>query len=167
MNKEFLRSCFNLILEKCNGDNSSDRDIIDFANGQSIDKSFIENEYEKYIDLQNKIDDFIEENDLDDTSSNDIKFVEENIPESKNYLRYNQACLIDFKDYIIKIVEDKLDSVRTAKMIFSKNGNGFLTTKIAIPVPWTKKMNLTEDNRECLLEFKDNNTIIIKKLKND
>ena len=163
MNKEFLKKCFNLVLEKCHRDNSSDEDIIDFENGQSIDKSFIENEYEKYIDLQNKIDDYIEENDLDDTSLNDIKIVEENIPESKDYLRYNQACLIDFEDYIVKVVENELDKVRVAKMIFSKNGNGFLTTKIAIPVPWVKEMNLTEDDRECILEFKDNQIIIKKR----
>ena len=167
MNKEYLRKCFNLILEKCDGDNSSDKDIIDFKNGQSIDKTFIENEYEKYIDLQNKIDDFIEENDLNDTSLNDIKLVEKSIPKVKDYLKYNQACLIDFEDYIIKIVENKLDIIRIGKMLFGKNGNGFLTTRISIPVPWVKKMNLTENDRECLLEFKDNDTIIIKKLKNN
>ena len=75
---------------------------------------------------------------------------------------WNQACLMDFPNYMSLKIENMLSNVRVAKMIFSKNGNGFLTTKIAIPVPWIKEMNLTEDDRECILEFKDNQIIRTK-----
>ena len=96
------------ICEKCYGDNSSNENFIDFKNGQSIDKNFIENEYNKYLDLQNKIDDFIEENDLDDTNDNDIKKVEQAIPECKEFIMYNQAVLIDFKNYVVKVIENEI-----------------------------------------------------------
>lgn len=163
MNKDLLERYFNQILAMTKGDNTSNRDIIDYENGQSISKNEIESEYYKYLDLQRKIDDYIEENDLDDTNQEDIKQVINQFPEVEELLLWNQACLIDFPNYMSIKIEHMLSNVRVAKMIFSKNGNGFLTTKIAIPVPWVKKMNLTEDDRECILEFKDNQIIIKKR----
>lgn len=163
MNKDLLERYFNQILAMTKGDNTSDSDIIDYENGQSISKDEIESEYYKYLDLQSKIDDYIEENDLDDTNQEDIKQVIKQFPETEGFLLWNQACLVDFPNYMSLKIEHMLSNVRVAKMIFSKNGNGFLTTKIAIPVPWVKEMNLTENDRECILEFKDNQIIIKKR----
>lgn len=53
---------------------------------------------------------------------------------------------------------------RKANIIFSKNGNGYTTTKITLPVPWIENLDLTPENKEVLLELK-NNEIIIKKIK--
>lgn len=51
---------------------------------------------------------------------------------------------------------------REAKIIFNKNGNGYLTTKITIPVPWVRDMDLNEENRNVKIEY-FNKTITIKK----
>lgn len=51
---------------------------------------------------------------------------------------------------------------RKANIIFGKNGNGYTTTKIALPVPWIEKINLTPENREVIIKL-ENNEIIIKK----
>lgn len=52
--------------------------------------------------------------------------------------------------------------IRDANIIFNKNGNGYLSTKIAIPVPWIKAMGFNTDNKGAILEF-DKDKIIIKK----
>lgn len=51
---------------------------------------------------------------------------------------------------------------RRANIIFNKNGNGFLSTKIALPVPWVKNLKFDENNKNAIIEF-DKNKIIIKK----
>ena len=51
---------------------------------------------------------------------------------------------------------------RKANIMFNKNGNGNLTTRISLPVPWIKEMELDENNREVVIEF-ENNEIKIKK----
>lgn len=167
MNRDYLEKCFNKILEATKGDNTSDRDIIDYQNRISISKDDIENEYEHYLELQDKLDDYIEENNLDDTNKEDIKNIEETLPEIKNYLQYNQAVLIDFEDYMIKIIEEKLDNVRKANMIFNKNGNGFDTTKITIPVGWAKKLGFTRENKSGILILKDDEIVLRKDYKNE
>lgn len=53
---------------------------------------------------------------------------------------------------------------RKANIIFSKNGNGFTTTKITLPVPWVESLNLTPEDKEVIIELK-NNEITIKKNK--
>lgn len=51
---------------------------------------------------------------------------------------------------------------RNANMIFNKNGNGFDTTKITIPVVWAKELGFTKDDKTAILKF-DSNKIIIEK----
>ena len=51
---------------------------------------------------------------------------------------------------------------RNANMIFNKNGNGFDTTKITIPVVWAKELGFTKDDKTAILKF-DGNKIIIEK----
>lgn len=51
---------------------------------------------------------------------------------------------------------------RKANIMFNKNGNGNLTTRITLPVPWIKDMGLNENNREVLIEY-NNEKITIKK----
>ena len=51
---------------------------------------------------------------------------------------------------------------RKANIMFNKNGKGYTTTRITLPVPWIKEMGLNEFNKEVLIEY-DNNKITIKK----
>ena len=53
---------------------------------------------------------------------------------------------------------------RKANILFNKNGKGFLTTRITLPVPWIKDMGLSQDDREVIIEY-DNDKITIKKEK--
>ncbi|MBP3801065.1 MAG: hypothetical protein J6I85_03405 [Clostridia bacterium] len=57
---------------------------------------------------------------------------------------------------------DECDYIRNVNMIFSKNGNGFVTTKITIPVPWAKELGFTEDNKTAKLTLEDKKIIIEK-----
>ena len=54
--------------------------------------------------------------------------------------------------------------VRNANMIFNKNGQGFVTTKITIPVTWAKALKFSKENKlgHIILDVK-NERIIIKK----
>ena len=53
---------------------------------------------------------------------------------------------------------------RKANILFNKNGKGFLTTRITLPVPWIKDMGLSQDDREVVIEY-DDDKITIKKEK--
>ena len=58
--------------------------------------------------------------------------------------------------------KEKNDAIRKANILFNKNGQGCLTTRITLPVPWIKNLGFTENDRQAIIEFK-NNEIIIKK----
>lgn len=50
------------------------------------------------------------------------------------------------------------------KISFNKNGNGSLTPKVALPKKWTDKMNITLEEREIEVQFREDiNEIIIRK----
>ena len=51
---------------------------------------------------------------------------------------------------------------RKANVMFNKNGKGFTTTRITLPVPWIKDMGLNETNKEVIIEYEDKK-ITIKK----
>lgn len=54
--------------------------------------------------------------------------------------------------------------VRNARMLFNKTGQGFTTTRITIPVPWTKALNFEKEDRQGhLILDAENKRIIIKK----
>ena len=161
MKREQLLKYFENIKIRTKGDNSSDHEIIDYENGQSISLSEIENEYNNYLDLQDEIDDYIEENDLDDVSDRD-KIVKHFVNIDENLFKFNQAVLEDFDDYMIAKINNNNENIRKANIIFGKNGNGFISTKITIPVPWTKELGFTENDKSAIIELK-NNQIIIKK----
>ena len=52
---------------------------------------------------------------------------------------------------------------RKVKMMFSKNGQGFDTTRITIPVPWARELGFTSEDREGILEIENNEIILRKK----
>ena len=52
---------------------------------------------------------------------------------------------------------------RIANIIFSKNGNGFLTTKITLPVGWVKELGATPDNKEVIIVSNGKKIEIMKK----
>lgn len=53
---------------------------------------------------------------------------------------------------------------RLAKVQFSKNGQGYRTTRIALPIPWIDALGISNDNRDVHLLFdKENKEIIIRK----
>lgn len=54
-----------------------------------------------------------------------------------------------------------MKEIRNVNVSFGKNGNGFTTTRITLPVPWIRKMGFTENNKEAIIEF-DGKQIIIK-----
>lgn len=106
MKREKLLNYFEKIKELTAGNNLSDSSIIDYENGMSISLDELEEEYEKYIKLQDKIDDYIEENDLDDVINKDqIKNHFSRINE--NCFKFNQAVLKDFVDYMTIIINDR------------------------------------------------------------
>ena len=41
-----------------------------------------------------------------------------------------------------------MKEIRNVNVSFGKNGNGFTTTRITLPVPWIRKMEFTENNKE-------------------
>ena len=51
---------------------------------------------------------------------------------------------------------------RTTKILFAKNGNGYTTTRITLPVPWIKEMGFDDADRTATLKF-DGKKIIINK----
>lgn len=54
---------------------------------------------------------------------------------------------------------------RKANIIFNKNGRGFPTIKITLPVGWIREMGFTENDREAVIEFKDKEIKIKKEIK--
>lgn len=105
MKKELLDKYFNKIREITRGDNTSDSDIIDYLDGSSISKSEIEEEYYRYLELNNNINDYIEENDLDDIK--DMKKIAEHFNLDEKYFFIGQAALIDFVDYMKIKIENR------------------------------------------------------------
>lgn len=55
---------------------------------------------------------------------------------------------------------------RKMRIIFGQDGRGGVNSKVAIPITWLRKMEITPENREVILEFnEENNEITIKKQK--
>lgn len=101
MKNQDLKNYFNKIKEGTDGNNSSDTDIIDYKNGESIHISDIEKEYYNYLDLVDNIDIYIESNDLDDVfDADEIKKHFADTVDEDLFL-FNQACLKDFVDYMV------------------------------------------------------------------
>ncbi len=164
MKMEDLKRYFEKVKAGTNGDNSSNSDVIDFENGKCIDIYEFEQEYYKYKDLEELIDDYIEDEDLDSVS--DEKQIKKHFANeiSEDLFLYNQGLLKDFVDYMITKINNENKNIRKAKVIFSKNGDGYTTTKITLPVPFVKKLNVTEEDRDVFIEIKDNEIIIKKYL---
>lgn len=55
------------------------------------------------------------------------------------------------------------ENKRVLKITFTKAGNGGRTTRLTLPVKWIDELNVSMDDREVLVELK-NNKIIIQKL---
>jgi hypothetical protein len=54
---------------------------------------------------------------------------------------------------------------RKANIIFNKNGQGFTTIKITLPVGWIREMGFTENDKKAVIEFKDKEIKIKKETK--
>lgn len=55
---------------------------------------------------------------------------------------------------------------RKLNVSFAKTGNGYLTTRVALPITDLRDMGVTEKNREIIYYYdKENEQIIIKKAK--
>ena len=55
---------------------------------------------------------------------------------------------------------------RKLNVSFAKTGNGYLTTRVALPITDLRDMGVTENNREIIYYYdKENDQIIIKKAK--
>lgn len=51
---------------------------------------------------------------------------------------------------------------RNAKISYGKNGNGFTTTRITLPVPWLKKLGFNQYNKYAIIELNENEITIRK-----
>ena len=51
---------------------------------------------------------------------------------------------------------------RTTRVQFGKNGQGYVTNRITLPVPWVKELGITEDEREVKIILEDDKIIIEK-----
>lgn len=51
---------------------------------------------------------------------------------------------------------------RKAKVLFNKNGNGYTTTRITLPVPWIQELDLNPEDRDVKITLKDKKIIIEK-----
>lgn len=71
MKNEDLKRYFNKIKEGIGGNNVSNSEIIDYANGKSIDIKQIEDEYYKYKELEEEIDNYINDEYLDSVNDSD------------------------------------------------------------------------------------------------
>lgn len=161
MKTELLRKYFKKILEGTNGNNSSNSDIIDYENGTSISIAEIEEEYKKYIDLQEEIDEYIENNYLDNVL--DKEAIKKHFSEiDEDLFEFNQAILKEFDEYMIIKINKNNKNIRKANLMFNKNGNGSTTTRISIPVPWAKELGFTEGNKTAIIKLMKDE-IIIKK----
>lgn len=58
-----------------------------------------------------------------------------------------------------------MKEVRKVNIIFSRNGQGSVTTKISLPVPFVRELGITEENREAII-YLENKKIIIEKGEN-
>lgn len=152
MKRDLLLKYFENIKEKTNGDNTSNSEIIDYENGNSIDIKQVENEYYNYLDLQQEISDYIEENDLDDVA--DIDKIKNHFSEINDDLfDFRQAVLKDFVNYMVIKINIKNEKQRKTNIIFGKNGNGYTTTKITLPVGWVKDLGFTENDKSAIIKI--------------
>ncbi len=55
-----------------------------------------------------------------------------------------------------------MKEARKANIIFNKNGNGFLSTKITLPVPWIKELGFSENDKSAIIKIEKNKIIIEK-----
>lgn len=164
MKEEQIKKYFEKIKEATEGDNTSNSEIIDYENGNSIDIRQIEEEYCKYIELQDEISDYIEDNDLDDVSDKNeiIEHYKDKIDE--DLFEFGQAVLVNFVEYMTIKIKKQNAKQRKANMMFNKNGNGADTTRITIPVIWAKKLGFTAENREAIIKLEENKITIEKGL---
>lgn len=164
MKKEELVKYFERIKEKTEGSNTSNSEIIDYENGNSISLDEIEEEYYKYLDLQEEIDEYTEENYLDNVSDKEEikKHFKNKIDE--DLFEFNQAVLVDFVEYMTVKIEKQNKNQRKANMLFNKNGNGADTTRITIPVIWAKKLGFTSEEREAIIKLEGDKIIIRKNI---
>ena len=61
------------------------------------------------------------------------------------------------------------ENKRDTKIIWNKNGNGYDSTKISLPVPWVREMGFSKEDgdvKNVKMEFKNNQIIISKNEKN-
>ena len=59
-------------------------------------------------------------------------------------------------------VKEEIMEERKANVIFAKNGNGYVTNRITLPVPWVKELGITEEEREVKIILEDDKIIIEK-----
>ena len=52
---------------------------------------------------------------------------------------------------------------RQINMMFQKGGSGSVTTRLAVPKSWVDKMEVTQDEREVIVEF-DGERIMVRKM---
>lgn len=52
---------------------------------------------------------------------------------------------------------------RTLRIIFTKSGSGSISPKINLPIKWIRELGIDEENREVVLELKDNKITLSKK----
>lgn len=162
MKSEVLRSYFNKIMEGTNGDDTSNSEIIDYKCGTSLSIDEIEEEYLKYQELEQELEDYIKDNELDDIDDADEIKEHFKYKIKQNLFMINQAVLINFTDYMIAKINKRNENFRLVNINFGKNGNGYDSFKVGLPAEWVRKLGFTEEDKRALIEV-DGYKIIIQK----
>lgn len=93
---DYVKSNINYLDNGCNYDY-----VIDFENGLNFSIDDLAALWKIYSILENALIDYIESADLDDVTN--YEKIAEEFPDlvTNQYLKYNQAVLIDFKDFAL------------------------------------------------------------------
>lgn len=51
---------------------------------------------------------------------------------------------------------------RNLNITYNKSGSGSVTSRISLPITWLREMGVDENNREVIIEFKNNSIVISK-----
>lgn len=81
--------------------------FIDFKNGFSIGENEIEKIIDKYLDIEEQIETYIDENNLDNVM--DQEKIKAEFPEFEKYFSYNQAVLKNIEEFAVEYFKEYIE----------------------------------------------------------
>lgn len=95
---------FNYLKNNTDGYNNNNSEYLDFGNYDSLHIDDCEKILDRYHDMQDEINNFIDSEDLDDIF--DYEKIIENFPEYKDFFERNQAVLIEEYEFALKVYKE-------------------------------------------------------------